>query len=120
MRQKNTQTDSFDESSLLMIPAELTDRVDDPIHLLERHSIHLLVEFIEVCANLLIIIGIVFIVALVEHGQDRISVTEVWRIFCDVGSQFLKIDFQINHLQSVGDVTSDSPKAQVAKVTKSL
>ena len=60
MRQKNTQTDSFDESSLLMIPAEFADRVDDVVHLSQRHSVHPQVELIEVRTDLLVVIGIVF------------------------------------------------------------
>ena len=43
-----------------MIPAELTDRIDDVIHLPQGHSVHLLVELIEVRLYLLVVIGIVF------------------------------------------------------------
>ena len=89
MCQKNTQTDSFNEACPLMIPAEPANRIDDLIHLPQRHAIHLLVELVEICTDLLIVVGIVFIVALVEQGQDRFAVPEVGGIRFDMRFQFL-------------------------------
>ena len=43
-----------------MIPAEFTDWVNNLIYLPQGHSVHLLVKLIEVRADLLIIVGIVF------------------------------------------------------------
>ena len=65
--QENPQANPFDKASFLMIPAQPTDRIYNVIHLRKRHAVHLLVELVEVCAYLLIIIGIVFVVVLVEH-----------------------------------------------------
>lgn len=42
--QPYTYLDTFNESSPFMIPAELADRVDDLIHLPERHPVHPLVS----------------------------------------------------------------------------
>ena len=53
-----------------MIPTELTDWVDNPIHLPERHSIHLLVELVEVRTDLFVVIGAVFVVTFVQHSQN--------------------------------------------------
>ena len=60
-----------------MIPAQLADGIDDLIHLSQRHPIHLLVQLIEICFDLFIVIGIMFVVALVEHGQDGLAISEV-------------------------------------------
>ena len=43
---------SLHETSLFMIPAQLTYRTDNLIHLPQGHSVHLLVQFIEVCLYL--------------------------------------------------------------------
>ena len=61
-----------------MIPAKLADRIDDLIHPPQRYSVHLLVEFVEVRTDLLVVVGIVFIVALIEHDQDGLSIAKVW------------------------------------------
>lgn len=79
-----------------MFPAEGADRVDNTIHVPERHAIHLLVELVEVRADLFVVIGIVFIVALVEHGEDRLAIAVVWWIGFYVGFQKFKIRFQGN------------------------
>ena len=51
----------LNKSSLFVIPAEFADWVDDSIHLPERHSIHLLVQFVEVRTDLFVIIRTVFV-----------------------------------------------------------
>ena len=79
-----------------MIPAELADRVSNAIHLPERHSIHLLVELVEVRLYLLVIVGIVLVVALVEHSQDGLSIPEVRRMDIDVRFYCFQISFQGN------------------------
>jgi len=62
---QNTQANPFNEASPLMIPAEFTDRVDDLVHLPERHSVHLLVELVEICADQLVVIGLIFVEAFI-------------------------------------------------------
>ena len=74
-----------------MIPAELTHRVDDPIHLPQFHAVHQAVELIEILFYLLVIIWIAFIMAFVEHGQHRLSITIVGWFRLDISLQFLKI-----------------------------
>jgi len=53
-----------------MIPAEFAYGINDLIHLPELHPVHLLVELIEVRTDLLVVIGVVFVVAFVEHLQN--------------------------------------------------
>ena len=67
-----------------MMPAELTDGIDDLIHLPEGHAVHLPVELIEVFLDLLIIVRVVLVVALVEHGQDRLTIAVVWGMLFNV------------------------------------
>jgi len=78
---------TVNESSPLMIPAELADRVDDPIHLLQGHAVHLPVEFVEVFLDLFIVVGVVLVVALVEHGQNRLTVAVAGWMLHNVGFQ---------------------------------
>ena len=73
-----------------MITAEGTDRIDNLIHLPERHPIHLLVQLIEVCFNLLVVIGTVFVVAFIEHSQNRFTITVVGWVLLNVGFQGFK------------------------------
>ena len=82
-----------------MIPAEFADWVYDFIHLLQGHTVHLLIELIEVCLYLLIIVGIMFVVALVEHVQDRLTIPEIRWMLCNIGFQSIKISFQGNTSQ---------------------
>ena len=81
-----------------MIPAEFADRIDDVIHLPERHSVHLLVELMEVRTDLFVIVGIVFVVAFVEHGQDGVAVPKVWWMLCNVPFQSFQEFFHVHHL----------------------
>ena len=96
MCQENTQADPLNEPCPLMISAELTDRIYNVVHLSQRHAVHLLVEFMEMCPYLLIVVGIVFVVALVEHSQNRFTVPEVGWIRFDMCFQFLKIGIVSN------------------------
>jgi len=82
-----------------MIPAEFTDRVDDLVHLSQGHPIHLLVEYVEVGFYLLVVVGIIFIVAFVEHGQNGLPIAVVWWMGFDIGFQCFKICFQGNTSQ---------------------
>jgi transposase len=56
-------------------------------------------ELVEACTDLLVVIGIVFVVAFVEHGEDRLTVPEVRWMGFDVGFQKFKIRFQGNTSQ---------------------
>ena len=73
-----------------MIPAQLTDRVDNLIHLLQGHAVHLPVEFVEVFLDLFVVIGIVLVVALIEHGQNRLTIAVVGWVLLDVCFQGFK------------------------------
>lgn len=69
----------------------------------------------EVLFDGVIIHPVVICVGFTKHCQDRVSVTEVRWVLHDVGPQFLKIVFQVNHLQSVVMLT---PKCQISKWLK--
>ena len=76
-----------------MIMAEFTDWIDNLIHLPQGHSVHLLVELVEVRLYLLIVIGIIFVIAFVEHGQDGLSIAKVRGMHLNIGFQCFKIRF---------------------------
>ena len=42
-----------------------------------RASVHLLIELIEGCLYLLIIVGIMFVVAFIEHSQNGLAISKV-------------------------------------------
>ena len=97
--QQDANLDSLDEARSLMIPAEPTHRVDDPIHLPQLHAIHQAVELIEIFLYLPVIIWIAFVVAFVEHGQRGLTIPIIRYMRIIIDYQFLKIRFfyiQIN------------------------
>ena len=93
-----------------MVTAQPANRVDDLIHLPQLHSVHLPIQFVEVFPDRSIIHLVGISVGFVEQCQYRFTVSEVWRIFCDMGSQSLEIVIQANHLQSVVMLTLKSQK----------
>jgi hypothetical protein len=99
--QKNSDADSIDETRTLVIPAEFADWIDDLIHFPQGHSVHLLVEFIEVCLDLFVVIRIDFAVAFVEHGQDGVGIAEVEWMGFDVRFYGFQISFQGNTSQKI-------------------
>ena len=52
----NTNLDTFNESSLFVIPAELTNRIDNLVHIPDGHSVHLPVKFIEIRFDFIVVI----------------------------------------------------------------
>ena len=69
-RKPYTNLDSLYKPCLLMIPAEFTNWVDDLIHLPQGHSVHLLVELVEVRFYLLVVVWAVFIMALIAEASE--------------------------------------------------
>lgn len=90
--QTDTNFNTFYKAFLFMIPAQLINRIDDLIHLPQGHPIHLLVEFVEACPNLLIVIWVVLIVTLVEHGEAMAILDEVpyQPILCAVPKEWVE------------------------------
>ena len=58
-----------------MLPAEGADHINDPIHLPEGHTMHLLVQIGKGCFDLSIIQSVAFAVSVVQHIQDGMAVT---------------------------------------------
>ena len=81
--QQDANLDSLDESRPFVIPAEPTDRIDDPIHIPQLHTVHQLVQFMEIIFDLGIIQAVTFAVSFVQHSKYRISVTEVGLVIRD-------------------------------------
>ena len=88
--QKDTYLDTLHKTSFLMVTAQLADRIDDLVHLPERHPIHQLIQFVEVRFYRPVIHRIDFAVSFIQKRQDGITVPEIWWIRFDIGFQFLK------------------------------
>ena len=82
-----------------MILVKLTNRVYNVIHLPQAHSVYLLVELMEAHADLFVIVGIIFVMALVEHGQDGFIVPKVRWMLCNMLFQGFQELFHYYHLQ---------------------
>ena len=89
--QQNTNLDSFNETRPLVIPAELAYWVDDPIHLPQLHAVHQAIELIEIHLYLLVIVWIAFVVAFIEHSQNRLPIPIIGWMCINIDFQFLKI-----------------------------
>ena len=72
----------LNESSLFVIPAELTDRVNNFVYLPERHSIHLLVQLVEVRTDLFVIIRTVFVVTFILDFTKPSRLGQIWVRTC--------------------------------------
>ena len=94
--QGNSNFHAFRKATSLMIPAESTDRVNDPIHFPQFHAVHGLVQGIEVGLDLPVVHRIHLGIGFVKKCQDRITVAEVWRIVCQAGFELVEIGFQGN------------------------
>ena len=86
MVQSIANLNSFGETSLLMLPAEGADHINDPIHLTEGHSVHLLVQIDKGIFDLSVVQPVAFAVSVVQHIQDRVAVavTVVWWMICHI------------------------------------
>ena len=84
----NTNLDTFNEASLFVIPAELTNRIDNLVHIPDGHSVHLPVKFVEIRFDFIVVIGAIFIEALVnrcrswisDFVKDRVAMNLFWLI----------------------------------------
>ena len=77
--------------AFLMITAEGTNRGDDPVHLLEGHTVHGPVQHIKVGSDLFVVQIVDLIVGLIKKRQDGITIPKVWRMRLYLLFQFLDI-----------------------------
>jgi len=80
-----------------MITAEGADGIDHLVHFPQWHAIHLLVQRIEVCFDLVVVIRVPFIMTVVQHFQDGVRFAKVWRIPLNMLFQNFKIGFHKHH-----------------------
>ena len=81
---------------MLMVTAELADRVDDPVHLPKRHAVHQFIEFVKVSPDGIVIQTIQFAVGFIQECQDGVTVPKVWWVGLDSGFHLLKIGIHGN------------------------
>ena len=59
-----------------MLPAEGAEGIDDPVHVLQGHAVHGLVQVIKICLDLFVVGGAALVVALIQHIQNGITVAK--------------------------------------------
>ena len=69
----DADTYAFDESRLLMIPAQRTDRINDIIHLPQGRAVHCLIQRMEVGLDFVIVHDAGFAVGFVQYSEDESS-----------------------------------------------
>ena len=76
---------TVDKAGAFVVTAEGADRVNDPIYLLQGQAVHSLVQRLEVRPDLFVVVGIVLVVAFVEHGQHGLGIAVAGWVLLDVG-----------------------------------
>ena len=81
-----------------MDPTERTNRIQNPVHLVQFHTVHLAVQFFKGCLDLGIFHLVAFAISLVQHSKHRIPVADVRLVLGDIPAQYiikvLNIDLQ--------------------------
>ena len=93
--------DACYKTGLFVITAEGADWIDDPIHILQFHAVHGLVQGIKVGLDLSVVHRIHLSVGFVKKGQNRIAAAKVWRIVCQAGFELVEIGFHGNTSRSI-------------------
>ena len=83
----HSDLDSLDEPGALVVAAEGADGVDDGIHLLQTHTVHGLIECLEVSPDLLGVHSVEFVVDLVQQTQWAVTIAEIGLLCTDVLAQ---------------------------------
>ena len=65
-----------------MIPAEFTDWIDNLVHLPQGHSVHLLVELVEVRFYLLVVVWAVFVMTFIQHSEKQKKIRQSTKTDC--------------------------------------
>ena len=67
-----------------MIPTQCAYRIGDSIHLPERHTVHRLIQLMKISLDAVIVHAVGIAVWLIEHGQDRISISKAGQVLCQL------------------------------------
>ena len=71
--QPDADLHTVDEAGAFVVTAEGADRIDDLIHLPERHAVHQLIQLMEIPLDFVIVHQIDFVVSFVKHGEDGLG-----------------------------------------------
>ena len=77
--QSNTYLNTVDKAGLLMIPAEGTDGIDNPVQFCQRYSIQKTVQLMEIPFDLPVAPLQVFI-AFIQERQNRLAISQFQRV----------------------------------------
>ena len=81
--QLDTHLHPLQKPRLLMLPAEGTDGIYDPIHLPEGHTVHSLIQILKGCLYSIRVGIVAFVVIDEEHLQNGVGIAAVvgWVFF---------------------------------------
>ena len=89
LSQSNTYLNTMDKAGLLMIPAESTDRIDNPVQFCQRYPIQKTVQFMEIPFDLPVAPLQVFI-AFIQERQNRLAISQFQRVTRDLSRVFFR------------------------------
>ena len=72
-----------------MVSAEGVNRIEDLIHLPQIHTVHLEVQFVEVCLEPVIVKAVAFAVGFVQLGKYRVTIAETGLLVSSVLLQYI-------------------------------
>ena len=79
LSQSNTYLNTVDKAGLLMVPAEGTDGIDNPVQLCQRYPIQKTVQFMEIPFDLPVAPLQVFI-SFIQERQNRLAISQFQRV----------------------------------------
>ena len=79
LSQSNTYLNTVDKAGLLMVPAEGTDGIDNPVQFCQRYPIQKTVQFMEIPFDLPVAPLQVFI-AFIQERQNRLAISQFQRV----------------------------------------
>lgn len=80
LSQSDAHLNTVDKTGLLMIPAESTDGIDNPIQFCQRHAIQKTVQFMEILFDLPAAAPLQIFIAFIQERQNRLTIPQFQRV----------------------------------------
>ena len=74
-----------------MIPAERTDRVDNPVHFSQGHSVQQTIQLSEIRFDLSIVYAVHILVSLIQQRKEGFAIPQIQLVGCHIGFKCLDI-----------------------------
>lgn len=85
-----------------MISAERTDRVDNPVHFSQGHSVQQTIQLSEIRFDLVIVYAVCIAISFIEKRQDRFAVSKIQLAGRHIGFQCPEV-FLLGYIGSLSD-----------------